>query len=343
MKNRIITLLITISCLISAHAQTESKEINQLGKTPIVLAYITSGDGIMPDPNYVTHINYAFGKVNDTFDGIVIQNEKRLKQISALKKQYPHLKVMLSIGGWTSGRFSEMAGVKETREAFAKDCKQVVDRFDLDGIDMDWEYPTSSEAGISSSPDDIDNFTQLMKDIRENIGDDKLLTFASAYTASYYDFKAVNPYIDFVNIMTYDMGRPPYHNAPLYRSEFTKKLSVEESVDAHVKAGIPLNKLTLGMPFYGHAIKKIGDFINFNSIHSLDSLYTEKWDEKGQVPYYVDKDGKFVCSFDNAKSLELKCKFLLDKGMLGAMYWEYSCDDAEGTLRKTVYNTVMEK
>ncbi|WP_245904151.1 glycoside hydrolase family 18 protein [Dysgonomonas alginatilytica] len=305
------------------------------------MAYVTSSENApLPDPSIVTHINYAFGSVSESFDGIIIQNENRLREISDLKKSNSSLKVLLSIGGWTSGRFSEMATDTKLRELFAQDCKRVVDQFNLDGIDLDWEYPTSSMSGISSSPEDTENFTLLMRDIRSNIGSDKLLTLASASNAKYIDFRAIDKYIDFVNIMTYDMGRPPYHNSPLYQSEYVRKLSAHESVDAHIEAGVPINKLTLGVPFYGHGIKKFNDFVDYKDLVNLKYEYTEKWDSKAQVPYLVDEAGDFVCSFDNPKSLEIKCKYLLDRGMLGVMYWEYNCDDADGTLRKAVYKAM---
>lgn len=316
--------------------------IDRLGQTPIVLAYIVAGNNIMPDPNYVTHLNYAFGHVAETFDRVIISNEERLTKITDLKKSYPKLKVLLSIGGWTSGNFSEMAADNQKRLSFAKDCKRVVDQFNLDGIDLDWEYPGTSVAGISSSPDDVRNFTLLIRDIRKEIGETKLLTLATVYSARYIDFKGIDPYIDFINIMTYDMGRPPYHNSPLYKSEHTKSLSADESVDAHLAAGVPLHKLTLGMPFYGHGIDAINDFVDYKDISSLKG-YTSLWDSIAQVPYLVDRNGKFVCSYDDEQSLKLKCEYLLKKGMLGAMYWEYSADDNNGTLRKIVYNTVRQK
>lgn len=122
----------------------------------VVVAYVTSWSEVMPDPQYMTHINYAFGHVNESFNGVKIDNEERLKQIVDLKKQKPKLKVLLSIGGWGSGRFSEMAANDEYRRAFATDCDRVVKEFALDGIDIDWEYPTSSMANISSSPDDTE-------------------------------------------------------------------------------------------------------------------------------------------------------------------------------------------
>ena len=136
----------------------------------IVVAYVTAWSKIMPDSKMMTHINYAFGHVNDTFDGVRVDNPDRLKQIAALKKENPELKVLLSIGGWGSGRFSEMAADQKFRKSFAKDCQRIVKEFKLDGIDIDWEYPTSSAAKISSSPQDTENFTLLMRDIRKAIG-----------------------------------------------------------------------------------------------------------------------------------------------------------------------------
>lgn len=341
MKKNIV-LLLSISLLFLTCSQSKKDEkVSELENyDPIVLAYVSSGSDIIPDPSLVTHINYAFGYISDSLDSIIIQNPERLNQISALKKENTNLKIMLSIGGWGSGNFSEMANDTTNRKSFVLDCSRIVREFNLDGIDLDWEYPTSSASGISSSSRDKDNFTLLIQELREILGQDRLLTLASAYSAKYYDFKAIEPYIDFVNIMSYDMGRPSFHNAPLKRSEFTKNLSIEESVDAHVQAGIPINKLTLGMPFYGHGVKEINDFVDYKDLNTLVG-YTEKWDSLGQVPYLIDSVGDFVYSFDNPESLRLKCEFLREKGMLGAMYWEYSCDDLNGTLRKTVYDATV--
>jgi chitinase len=313
----------------------------------IVLAYVTSHGTIMPDPAYITHINYAFGHVNETFNGLRISNENRLKAIVGLKKQKASLKVMLSIGGWGSGRFSEMADDEIRRKSFAADCQNAVLKFGLDGIDLDWEYPGSDAAKISASPRDKDNFTLLMRDIRKAIGNDKLLTLASCANAEYIDFKAIDPYIDFVNIMTYDMATvqdmaiAPKHHAALYRSELTGWSCGAESLDAHIKAGIPTEKLTLGIPFYGHG--KSGTlpyYVNYKDIIKLEG-YTDNWDELAKVPYLTDANGNFVCTYENTRSIAIKCQYLLEHKMLGAMYWDYSGDDAEGTLRKAVWNGVM--
>ena len=106
-------------------------------KDKVVIAYVTSWSKVIPNPSLVTHINYAFGHVTDSFNGVRINNEERLRQIVALKEKAPHLKVLLSIGGWGSGRFSEMAADEQNRLSFAKDCQRVVQEFGLDGIDID--------------------------------------------------------------------------------------------------------------------------------------------------------------------------------------------------------------
>lgn len=307
----------------------------------IVLAYVSSWSSIIPDPDVLTHINYAFGHVNATYNGVAIDNESRLKAICGLKKVKPSLKVLLSIGGWGSGRFSEMAANESNRESFAIDCKRVVDEFGLDGIDIDWEYPTSTAADISASPQDTKNYNLLMERIRAKIGKGKLLTFASAASAKYYDFKALADIVDYANIMLYDVDLPPCHHAPLYRSDKVKSISAQESVEAHVKAGFPVGRLVLGMPFYGRTSSVLPDFISYGSIAALDN-YEEKWDDTAKAPYLADASGAMVCSFDNPRSIVLKCEFIKSNNMLGAMYWEYANDDGGGTLRHAVWNEMKD-
>ena len=318
------------------------------GKTPqsaatlppkVVLAYVTSWSDVMPNPELVTHINYAFGHVNDTFNGVRINNEERLKQIVALKTQHPELKVLLSIGGWGSGRFSEMAADEANRLSFAKDCQRVVKEFGLDGIDIDWEYPTSSAANISSSPDDTDNYTLLMRDIRQAIGKHKLLTLASVASAKYVNFREILNDIDFVNIMSYDMANAPKHHSALYRASITGWLTCDEAVKAHIDSGVPAERLVLGMPFYGRGGKILSNR-DFRDI-DFNGEYTEQWNDTAKVPYLINKEGIMVLGFDNPRSLSIKCDYILEKGLLGGMYWEYSGDNDNADLARTVYEGIM--
>ena len=270
---------------------------------PIIVGYATYWDTRMPDPTLLTHINYAFALIKDDFETLDIKKPARLTQIVGLKSQNPNLKVVLSVGGWGAGNFSEMAADANHRKKFAENCMAAVKSYRLDGIDIDWEYPSSSSAGISSSPQDINNFTLLMKDLRTALGKDKLLTIATSASAKYYNLKDIEPYLDFVNIMTYDMGRPPYHHSALYSSSKTKNSCVE-SVEKHYQGGIPYEKLVLGVPFYGKPAE--GESVDYVDLVS-DSYrqYTERWDDTSKVPYLVDASGTMVYCYDNAKSLGL--------------------------------------
>lgn len=330
MKNTNLFLTLLVACFfcVTTHAQEK-----------VIVAYVTSWSEITPDPAYMTHINYAFGHVNESFNGVKIDNKERLKQIVALKSQAPQLKVLLSIGGWESGRFSEMAANDDFRRSFAKDCRRVVDKYNLDGIDIDWEYPTSSAAGISSSPDDTQNFTLLMKDIRAAIGTDKQLTLATAANGEYINFRAILPYIDFVNIMAYDMANAPQHHSALFRSVNAGKLTGDEAVNAHLKAGVPRKKLVMGMPFYGRGGKEFANFMDYKKVDS-SIKYTENWDDIAKVPYLTNENGVLVFGYETPRSLTIKCQYILNKGLLGGMYWDYDGDNEKGELRKAVHETL---
>lgn len=304
----------------------------------VVVAYVTSWTDEIPDPFVMTHINYAFGHVNDTFDGVRIDNPDRLAAIVALKGQNPELNVMLSVGGWGSGRFSEMAADDQHRMSFANDCLRVVEEFGLDGIDIDWEYPTSSMAGISSSPEDRENFNLLMRDLRAVLGADRLLTLASSAYAEYIDFHSCMQYLDFVNVMTYDMANAPYHHSPLYASENTKGTS-EGAVKAHIEAGVPAAQLVLGVPFYGRGgtVMRNRDYRDIKA----EGEFVEMWDEKAMVPYLADKDGNLVLGYDNPRSLTLKCKFIKENGLRGGMYWDYAGDNDSADLQKVLAKELL--
>jgi chitinase len=336
-KFLLLILLTGSTCFAQGPVHIKAKLNNRPRK--VTVAYVTSWTSVMPDPAYVTHINYAFGHVNKDFNGIRIDNESRLKSLVELKTKYPALKILISVGGWGSGRFSEMAALDSNRNKFAEDCLRVIRQFKLDGIDIDWEYPTSNAAKISSSPDDTKNYTLMMKAIRDKIGAGKLLTLASVADGKYIDFKAIEPLIDFVNIMTYDMGSPPNHHAGLYRSKYTGWISADEGVTAHVNAGVPLNKLVLGIPFYGHGKSGIAGFIDYKEIVKLNG-FKSQWDDQAKVPFLENEKGEFVCTYENPESIAIKCNYILSRGMLGAMYWEYAGDTEDGILRKAVYSGV---
>lgn len=300
-------------------------------KEMIVGAYLMGVRNELPDVNLVTHINYAFGHVNETFDGVLLPEGKGLSQVVGLKKDKPSLKVLLSIGGWGSGRFSEMASDPLKRKSFARDCARIVKESGLDGIDIDWEYPGSGLAGISSSPDDRTNFTLLMRDLRASLGKRSLLTIASVCNADYIDFKAVLPYLDYVNVMSYDMGTQHTHHAALYRSGYAGYCTADEAVRKHIDAGVPRQKIVMGMPFYGRGVE---GYVPYREGESSD---VEFWDDTAKVPMILDSLGNMLFGYENARSIAEKCRYIVSGGLRGGMYWEYNDDNASHDLARAVY------
>ena len=334
----------------------------------IALGYCTYYGSLIPDASVLTHINYAFAELY-VRDGQYVTfklqgSESRFQQIVNVKKQHPELKVCLSFShtvdnpdNFQAGGFSVMASTAEGRKAFAEDCLAFVRKWGIDGIDIDWEFPGISWSGHACDPaHDVENYTLLMKQLRETLGKDYLLTYAG-YVMNvqgeeenwrYIDIAAVDPYVDFVNIMTYDIaaGSEGQHQSAWSRSDYY--WDCVRSIDAYLSAGVSPSKLVLGIPFYArHAwdnsdgYKGCVDYNKFaTEFPATKGFKVDNWDDKGLVPY-VTKDGKMWAGYDNPKSIGLKAEKILSMGMKGLMFWDYDADDTAGTLRNAVWNAVM--
>ena len=325
LKKIILASAAILACAFSANA-AEAKAPEK-----VVVAYVTSWTDEIPDPSHMTHINYAFGHVNDSFNGVRVDNPDRLRSIVALKKQNPALKVLVSVGGWGSGRFSEMAADPKNRKAFANSCKKLVKDFNLDGIDIDWEYPTSSAAGISSSPADTDTYSALMHDLRKALGKNKILSLATIASGEYIDFPAFIDVVDLVNTMTYDMGNPPYLHNGLFPSENTRWMSSDQGVKAHLAKGVPAEKLVMGVPFYGRGHRQA--MRDHRGIH--------RWDSKAMTPYVALADS-LAFGYENVRSMSHKCRYINENNLRGAMYWDYASDGITHKLANTVKNMILD-
>ena len=267
------------------------------------------------------------------------------------------------IGGWGghADGFSEMAKSDAKRTEFCQSVKKLLDQHKLDGVDIDWEYPTvSADNETGCDPMDTQNFNLVLRELRETLGTSKIISFASSSSGKYVDWKTAIKYIDYVNVMTYDMGAAPNgHNSPLHKSSRFTHRSWDEAVDAHVKAGVPKNRQVMGVPFYGKAEKspaagtKIFEYsVKYNEIPDIleKGLYkgkalarpvTRQWDPTAMVPFLVDAAGKNVLSYDDPESVAAKGAYVKANGHLGAMFWEYRGDTGDhallGSLVKSIY------
>ena len=337
-----------------------------IGQTPIILAYFTEYNERVPDPTLLTHINYAHGRFKNpsTGDGGIViteSNKVPIKTVIDLKKQNPKLKVMLMIGGWGghADGFSMMARNADKRAEFCHSVKELLDHHQLDGVDIDWEYPTqSADNETGCDPSDTRNFNIVLKQLRDSLGTEKIMSFASSSSAKYVDWPNAIKYLDYVNVMTYDMGAAPNgHNSPLFRSATFDQRSIE----LHLKAGVPLDRQVMGIPFYGKAEKnpsadsKIFDYsVKYYEIpdilekgtykgKALARPVSRRWEATSKVPYLVDGSGKNVLSYDDPESLTEKGKYVKEKKILGAMFWEYRYDTSDKDLLKALVNAVYGK
>ena len=230
----------------------------------------------------LTHLNYAFANIVDGEiavgnPSVDVQGPDNFAQLRALKKKAPHLKTLISVGGWEwSGRFSDIALTPESRTKFAQSGVRFIRTHGFDGIDIDWEFPVAGGKDDNvRRPEDKDNFTRLMQSLREALdaagredGRHYLLTVAAGNNAAYLrntDMGAVAGQLDWLNVMTYDMTGPwsqrSGHVAPLFRDpamtapDTDPRNNVADVVDLFLAAGVPTAKIVMGVPFYGYAWK----------------------------------------------------------------------------------------
>lgn len=305
---------------------------------PLVVAYVWSGDDKLPDPEMVTTINYAFAYPDSTLTGVRVDNPRRLLQTIALKKQNPELKVTLSFGGNCYNGYPQLAASDSLRKAFAASCRSLVDSIGLDGIDFDWEFP-GTEGG---TPDDPANFVLLIKELRNALGPDRLLTIAGGATACGLIIPDLVPYVDYIMTMSYDMGwQAPYHHTALRRSPLAGVFTLEESLDSFLLRGLPPEKLVVGLAFYGRGNDKdFKGWVDYKDIAPREGM-TELWDSVACVPYIVDSLGTLVVGYENPRSLEIKCDYIKEHKYRGAMYWRVETDTDSLELARTVARCML--
>ena len=349
---------------------TDDTHCVDIGQTPIVLSYFTEYNESLPDVTLLTHINYAHGRFKNpsTGDGgIVITESKKapIAKVVALKSDNPNLKVCLMIGGWGAHAdgFSMMARDANKRTEFCKSVKSLLDKHKLDGVDIDWEYPTqSADNETGCDPTDTQNFNLVLEELRATLGTSKIISFASSSSAKYVDWKTAMKYLDYVNVMTYDMGAAPNgHNSPLHKSGRFNHRSWDESIAAHVNGGVPKDKQVMGIPFYGKSKKnptdaekifeysvkyyEIPDILSKGTYRNkpLARKVTRQWEPTSMVPFLTDEAGVNVLSYDDPESVAAKGLFVKNNGLLGAMFWEYRYDTSDHALNKAVVNALYGK
>jgi chitinase len=361
-----IVCFLAVTSLITLNGCTseEKKEAEtEGGPRPVVIGYVGGFRGLVDTEDIqaekLTHINYAFVNVQD--GKAFLTNEKtdstNFRKLKLLKEVNPDLKILISLGGWTwSENFSDAVLTDASRKIFAKSSVDIIKKYDLDGVDIDWEYPgMAGEEGNVFRPEDKQNFTLMFKEIRTELDlleketdKKRLLTTAVPGFQSFLgvvEMGEAQKYLDYVNLMTYDLfqGDTVVHHASLYATDkYKTEISADDAVKAYTAAGVPVEKLVMGLPFYGRMFKVAKLDAGFGQkqisqkyldgyTYIKDSLVNKKGfkayrDEVAKVPYLLNASTGEILSYEDETSVTEKCKYVLDKKMAGVMFWEYASD-----------------
>ncbi len=320
------------------------------------------------DLDKIDTLIFAFAKVRH--DRVVLGNEaaEKLDSLIALKKRDPGLKVDISVGGWGAGGFSEAARTSAGRKRFAESAAQLVVDHGADGLDIDWEYPGHHESGIASSPDDRQNLTLLLQAVRASLdraGATHARTGDSAYTlriavadgplVSGIDIAAVDKYVDWFNLMTYDfcnaMTPTTCHHAGLHASKLAPAdaRTTDRAVEQFLAAGVPSRKLVVGAAFYSREFGGVApahdglyqpykEFIAFVPWAELkagfidERGFTRHWDAQAQAAWLWNPGTRTFISYDDPEALAAKAAFVKSQHLGGIMYWEQSLDPGDELL-----------
>jgi GH18 family chitinase len=288
-----------------------------------VVGYFPSWSGKPEKLQYraLTHINYAF--VTPTMEGgyNAVDHAEKLEHLVAYAHAFG-VRVLASIGGWNNGdtnAFDAIAADPRLTLDFCESTMALIDEYDLDGIDMDWEYP---DAG------DSQNFASLMGALAEALhAKGKLLTVAVSADADHgqYFADSLLDEVDYLNIMAYDDGyrQPGVHHSTYAFAEAAMNYWL-------VDRSVPADKAVLGLPFYGRSLKDRHS-TTYKSILAKDREAPGK-----------DVSGEF--GYNGFATVRAKTLELARARGSGVMIWQLNQDaSGEYSLLNAIFDAVKER
>jgi len=309
----------------------------------------------------LTHINHS-GVSFDASGGLTVPDgflEPQLLQ----KAHAQGIPVLLLLGGDFPGLETSTAALPN----LIANLKSFIKENAYDGLDIDWEYPGLAGSTQHFRPEDKQNYTRLLKELRTRFDEHEkqlhrplfltIATGASPEFLAHTEMDKVQPYVDTVNLMAYDYYEPDSdattgHHAPLFTNPADpKKISADASVQAYEQAGVPAGKIVLGVPFYGHVWGEVpalnhglyqpgkktkNAWLQYGGVDGmLKSGFIRYWDPVAKVPYLYNAEKQTFVSYDDPQSLVLKCRYVLEGKLRGVMFWDYESDPT-GTLLDAV-------
>ena len=364
------TLFLLAICA-NGFSQSSLKKADK-GRPPLAVIAYYAGQAAQVDSfaaEKVTHIIFSFCHLKG--NQLNVDNARdtlTIERLVALKKRNPQLKVLLSLGGWGGCETcSDVFASEKGRQEFSKSVKGLLDHFNADGIDLDWEYPAiSGYPGHRFVPEDKPNFTRLVMELRKAIGPKNEISFAAGgftkYLEESIEWKKVMPLLDRVNLMTYDLvhgySTVTGHHTPLYSTPQQKESS-DNAVHYLDSIGIPRNKLAIGAAFYARIFENVESandglyqpckfkrgvpFKAYPTMLSADSGFIYHWDPIARAPWLYNAEQKLFVTFDDTTSMRLKTEYAVDKKLNGIMFWQLGEDTYSGGLLDVIYNEKVKK
>jgi len=310
------------------------------------------------DPSPYTHIWYAFGSVSTSTwapDAGGDENGGVLTQLVNLKSSHPNLHVLVSFGGGgQSDFFYPLSGSASNRQTFISKVIPWLRRYNLDGLDLDWEFPTGQDA---------QNFATLLAEVRTAINAEHTSSGKPALIltiAGYGDKQDLPSWpiakmaqsLDWFNIMTYeehgpwDSTTPTGINAPINSDD---GYDLAGAVNGYLALGVPASKILLGAPTFAHSFKLAdatkhyigapgagpgpqgkctqspGDLAYWEVETLISQGATVVWDAQSQTPYLYQ--GTTWVSYENPASFAAKAQFAKANNLRGLFVWDIDEDD----------------
>lgn len=318
-------------------------------------------DGSSIAAKKMTRINYAFFRLQG---GMVAANNatdaQNLATLTALRKQNPQLQVLISVGGGGIGSagFSELALTAEGRHRFVESAMRVVERYNLDGVDVDWEYPGYTHThGMTVRPVDREDYTLLLRELRltfdaaeKRLGRPLVTSSATGATQVWLDhteMREASRWLTTVNLMCYDWYNESEpntgHDSPLHTVPADpKQISIDDAVRKYLAAGVPARKIVVGVPFYGRRwtgvdatnhglwqpIRGSGSGEDFSAIAPLvgQQGFNRYWDSTAEAPYLYNASTKTFITYNDAAAETARARYVKELGLGGIMFWQYMGD-----------------
>lgn len=353
MQNVFLAFIFLVGVVVPCTAQDSQNEKVLLG-----YAY-----GVPADINYklYTHLCHAF--VVAEKNGDLIPNKDVPNREFASEAHKAGVKVLLSLGGWGwDENFAEMSLDQAAEDNYVQNVMKLVEEFDYDGIDLDWEYPDTNI--------EIVGFERLSRKFRKKLDElairkqrKMLLTMAASAdpkTLGWLDNEFLLEVMDWINVMTYDYygswSTHAGHHSPLFSSSRMPpngKLSSEASIKYMLGRKFPADRIALGIPLYGRAFAVAEQYAeisnspkpkreswNFKDIAELlkNADWKRSWDDETKSPWLIANDGSEIVGYDDAESVAIKTKWAFDRGLRGVFFWQVDADrmpDGTNPLQET--------